>query len=166
MPPVHDDPWAVSPFVHASGSAARQRPRDRVVARFASLGLVAVLVAVPSFALWAAITSFQAGAAVQQASDVNGAYRGARYAVAEEESLERKYRLEPSAEVRARHRAAAAAMVTALERASSLGASRGFPDFLHCRDQKRNQHGNDGDDDQQFDERKGGRTRTGRCTAK
>ena len=125
---MHDDPWAVSPFVHASSSAARQRPRDRVIARFASLGLVVVLVAVPGFALWAAITSFQAGAVVQQSSDVNGAYRGARYAVAEEESLERKYRLEPSDEVRARHRAAAAAMVTALERAGSLGASRGFID--------------------------------------
>jgi diguanylate cyclase (GGDEF)-like protein/PAS domain S-box-containing protein len=107
---------------------ARPSPHDRAIARFASLGLVIVLIAVPALVLWAAIASFYVGTAAEQASEVNGAYRDARHAVSEEESLERKYRLEPSAEVRGRHRAAAVAVVTALERAASLGASRGFID--------------------------------------
>ena len=125
---MRDAPSPVSTFVRGYSSAVSRRPRDRVIASFASLGLVVVLVAVPALTLWAAITSFHAGAAVKQASDVNGAFGDARYAVAEEELLERKYRLEPSAEVRVRHRAAAAAMVAALERAAGLGASRGFID--------------------------------------
>jgi diguanylate cyclase (GGDEF)-like protein/PAS domain S-box-containing protein len=125
---MRDAASAVSPFLHASSGTGRQRPRDRVIARFASLGLVVVLVAVPALTLWAASTSFQAGVAAEHASEVNGAYRDARHAVADEESLERKYRLEPSAEVRGRHHAAGVAVVTALERAASLGASRGFID--------------------------------------
>ena len=118
---------AISPFVRAS-SAAQRRPWDRLIALFASLCLVVVLVATPGLALWAGIASFRAGTAAKHASDVNSAYRDARYAVAQEESLERKYRLEPGPEIRARHRAGAAAMVTALQRASSLRAGAGSID--------------------------------------
>jgi diguanylate cyclase (GGDEF)-like protein/PAS domain S-box-containing protein len=125
---MRDAPSAVPPIVHASSSAAGQRARDRVIARLASLGLFVVLVAAPALALWAAITSFQAGTAAEHASDISSVFKAARYAVAEEESLNRKYRLEPGAEILARHRAAATALVTALERAASLGASRGFID--------------------------------------
>jgi diguanylate cyclase (GGDEF)-like protein/PAS domain S-box-containing protein len=125
---MRDVSSATSLFAHAFSSAASRRLRDRVIPRLASLGLVVVLVAVPVLTLWAAIASFQAGTAAEHASDVSSAFKAARYAVAEEESLNRKYRLEPSPQVLARHRAAAAAVVTALEQAASLGAGRGFID--------------------------------------
>jgi diguanylate cyclase (GGDEF)-like protein/PAS domain S-box-containing protein len=125
---MRDVSSATSLFGHAFSSAASRRLRDRVIPRLASLGLVVVLVAVPVLTLWAAIASFQAGTAAEHASDVSSAFKAARYAVAEEESLNRKYRLEPSPQVLARHRAAAAAVVTALEQAASLGAGRGFID--------------------------------------
>jgi diguanylate cyclase (GGDEF)-like protein/PAS domain S-box-containing protein len=99
-----------------------------MIGRFAAIGLVAVLTAVPGFALWAAITSLQAGIAATHASDVTDAFTSARDAVMTEESLERKYRLEPSADVRAQHRAASASLVASLERAGGLGASRSVLD--------------------------------------
>jgi diguanylate cyclase (GGDEF)-like protein/PAS domain S-box-containing protein len=91
------------------------------VGRLASLGLVAVLVALPGFAIWGAVATYQYGADAKLATVLGDAYEQARYAVGAEESLERKYRLEPSAEVRARHHAAAASLVDALARAKALG---------------------------------------------
>ena len=35
----------------------------------------------------------------------------------------------------------------------ALGAGRGFPDLLNCRQKQSDQNGNDGDDHQEFDER-------------
>ncbi len=89
--------------------------------RLASLGLLAVLVALPGFALWGATSTYQMGVAVRQATELSNAFEAARYAVSAEESLERKYRLEPGAEVRNRHQAAAADVLAALQRAAAMG---------------------------------------------
>ena len=62
------------------------------------------------------------GVAAELATEVSGAFEEARYSVGAEESLERKYRLEPSPEVRAKHKKAAAMLVTALQRARYFGA--------------------------------------------
>jgi diguanylate cyclase (GGDEF)-like protein/PAS domain S-box-containing protein len=79
--------------------------------------MAAVLVIAPAFAIVGALATYQASGAAKLAGDLNEAFETARYAVGGEESLERKYRLQPSPEVRARHRAAAVALTTALQRA-------------------------------------------------
>jgi diguanylate cyclase (GGDEF)-like protein/PAS domain S-box-containing protein len=90
--------------------------------QLASLGLLAVLIALPGFALWGAASTYQTGVAVRHATELSNAFEEARYAVGAEESLERKYRLEPGEEVRSTHRSAAIAMAAALQRARTLGA--------------------------------------------
>jgi diguanylate cyclase (GGDEF)-like protein/PAS domain S-box-containing protein len=52
---------------------------------------------------------------------LSDAFEQARFAVATEESLNRKYRLQPSAEVRGRHQEAATSLLAALERARVVG---------------------------------------------
>jgi len=90
--------------------------------RLTSLGLLAVLVALPGFALWGATSTYRTGVAVRHATELSNAFEAARYAVAAEESLERKYRLEPGQAVRSRHQAAAADMLAALQQARTIGA--------------------------------------------
>jgi diguanylate cyclase (GGDEF)-like protein/PAS domain S-box-containing protein len=102
-------------------SAVRRWPRGRVIARVALLGLIAVLIGLPGFGLWAAMTAHRAGQAASEANGISDALNAARYSVAAEESLNRKYRLQPSEEVLARHAAAAASVVASLERAGGWG---------------------------------------------
>jgi diguanylate cyclase (GGDEF)-like protein/PAS domain S-box-containing protein len=78
------------------------------------VGLACVLAFLAAFAGWVALTSNAAGDSVRTSSILSRAYEQARYAVASEESLERKYRLEPGQDVRSRYDAAAAALVSAL----------------------------------------------------
>ncbi len=89
----------------------------------ASLGLLALLVTLPGFALWGATSTYETGVAVRHATELSNFFEEARYAVGAEESLERKYRLEPGEEVRSRHRAAAAVLVEILHKASLLGTA-------------------------------------------
>ena len=84
------------------------------LAGLASIGLVTVLIALPAFALWGAMRTYETGAAARHATELSDSFGDARYAVGAEESLERKYRLQPSAEVRDSHRAAAVALAQAL----------------------------------------------------
>jgi PAS domain S-box-containing protein len=79
------------------------------------------MVVLSVFAIWGSLSTYRAGNAAKQFSELSDALDQAHFAVATEESLERKYRLEPSPEVRAGHRAAAAALMIALERARVLG---------------------------------------------
>ena len=94
----------------------------RAAGRLASLGLLAILIAVPGLTLWTTILTYRAGQAAQHATEVSNALNEARYDVCAEESLERKYRLEPGPAVRSQHRATADQMVAALQRAGDLGA--------------------------------------------
>lgn len=102
---------------------SRVQHRHARPGQLASLGLLAVLFALPGFALWGAALTYQTGVAVRHATELSNAYEEARYAVGAEESLERKYRLEPSEEVRGSHRSAATALTAALHRARTLGAT-------------------------------------------
>jgi diguanylate cyclase (GGDEF)-like protein/PAS domain S-box-containing protein len=97
-------------------------PRGHL-ARLATLGLIALLIAMPGFAVWGAVLTYQAGAAARQATALSDAFADARYAVGAEESLERKYRLQPSAEVRGFHRDAAVSLTQALGRASAFAGA-------------------------------------------
>ena len=71
--------------------------------RLAWIGLGFVLAGLAVFALAVVITSHAAGNAVRTASVASDAYEQAAYAITVEESLERKYRLEPGPEVRANY---------------------------------------------------------------
>ena len=80
-----------------------------------------MLVALPGFALWGATTTYRASLEARRSTKLNDTYEQARYGVGAEESLERKYRLEPSPDVRARHSAAGADMIEALRLAAKMG---------------------------------------------
>ena len=85
------------------------------------LGMGSVLVFLSAFSLGIALSSSGAGDAVRRASTLGDAYGDAAVAVTQEESLERKYRLEPGPDVLARYHAANAALLTALEDAKTAG---------------------------------------------
>ena len=90
-------------------------------ARVASICLAIVLITLSATALLGALFSYQAGTATVRTTQLSDAFDDARYSVGAEESLERKYRLEPSPEVRAKHQMAARALIASLERARLIG---------------------------------------------
>jgi diguanylate cyclase (GGDEF)-like protein len=92
-----------------------QWSKGRAGTRLATVGLAAVLALLTGFALWAAYSTSRAARQADHFNRLSDAYQQARFAVAAEESLERKYRLEPGPEVRARYRQAATALVAALD---------------------------------------------------
>jgi diguanylate cyclase (GGDEF)-like protein len=92
-----------------------QWSKGRTVTRLATAGLAAVLLVLTGFALWAAFSTNRAARQADRLSRLSDAYQQARFAVAAEESLERKYRLEPGPEVRQRYQQAAAALLAALD---------------------------------------------------
>ncbi len=84
------------------------------ISHLASFGLAVVLLILTGFSIGAAVITQQLATNAQLAVSLSDRYEHARYAVGAEESLERKYRLEPSPEVYALHRAAATTLVTIL----------------------------------------------------
>jgi diguanylate cyclase (GGDEF)-like protein len=98
------------------GAALAQR-----TGHFATFGLVGVLIVLSIFALWGELSTNRAANEAKRFSELSDAFEQARFAVAAEESLNRKYRLQPSAEVLGRHREAAVSLSAALERARGLG---------------------------------------------
>ena len=95
-----------------------------ITARWAPVGLGVVLLLLAGFAVWAAGFTGRAADAAARANETSAAFDDARFAVSEQESLERKYRLEPSPEVLERHLAAGLEMVDALGRARETGTAR------------------------------------------
>jgi diguanylate cyclase (GGDEF)-like protein len=80
-----------------------------------------VLIVLSIVAVWGELSTNRAANAAKRFSELSDAFEQARFAVAAEESLNRKYRLQPSAEVLGRHREAAASLLAALESARRLG---------------------------------------------
>jgi diguanylate cyclase len=97
------------------GRVDEQWSKGGTVTRLATGGLAAVLLLLTGFALWAAYSTNRAARRADQFNRLSDAYQQARFAVAAEESLERKYRLEPGPEVRQRYQQAAAALVAAID---------------------------------------------------
>jgi len=89
--------------------------------RLATVGLAVVLVLLAGFAIVGGLVTNYRSRQMSHASAVSRAYGRARVAVVEEESLERKYRLEPGSDVRARYDAAGAAMTAALGEVIRVG---------------------------------------------
>ncbi|HEV7964778.1 MAG TPA: hypothetical protein VGP57_19705, partial [Actinoplanes sp.] len=100
-------------------------PRDRLArrSRVAGLGVVVVLLGVSLFAVWSSQATARAAALAAAASRLSDDYARAATAVAAEESLERKYRLEPGLEVRVRYDAAAANLLDALSQVAAHGGA-------------------------------------------
>ncbi|WP_053064230.1 putative bifunctional diguanylate cyclase/phosphodiesterase [Caballeronia mineralivorans] len=86
----------------------------------ATTGLAMALSLVPALVFWGALENYHAGVASKKANEASDAYQQARYNVGAEESLERKYRLEPGQEIRDKHAQAAADLVSWLTKARSL----------------------------------------------
>ena len=106
----------------------RPTPTRINTGNMAAAGLAAVLFILPALAIWAAFATYQAGSAARHASDISDAYQRARYSIGAEESLERKYRIEPSLAVRRQHQEAAASVVKSMERVRTLnGQADGAP---------------------------------------
>jgi diguanylate cyclase (GGDEF)-like protein len=92
--------------------------------RLASIGLVLVLLGVSAFAVWSSQATSAAAHGADVASTLADNYAQAASAVASEESLERKYRLEPTPAVRARYDAAGRQLLSALELVARNGDQR------------------------------------------
>jgi diguanylate cyclase (GGDEF)-like protein/PAS domain S-box-containing protein len=87
----------------------------------ASFGLAGVLIVLSIVAVWGEFSTNRAASAAKRSSELSDAFEQARFDVAAEESLNRKYRLQPSAEALSRHREAASSLLAALETARRLG---------------------------------------------
>jgi diguanylate cyclase (GGDEF)-like protein/PAS domain S-box-containing protein len=90
-------------------------------ARWAAVALGGVLLLLSATAILGALFSYQAGIATRRLTEISNAFEQARFYVAAEESLERKYRLEPSQESRLQHRQAADSLLAALNQVVRLG---------------------------------------------
>jgi diguanylate cyclase (GGDEF)-like protein len=93
-------------------------------------GLVAVLCFLAGFSFDTQRNVASRSRAADQASKLAAVYADARFWVGQEESLERKYRLEPGAQVRALHTRAEAAFVDDLARVGGLDPSPATHRFL------------------------------------
>ncbi len=96
--------------------------------RYASVALVAVVFGVSGFAFWSSETTSSATSGAVKASGLSDDYAAAAGAVAAQESLERKYRLEPGPGVEARYDKTAEAFAVSLVRVrrDGNGADRTF----------------------------------------
>jgi diguanylate cyclase len=111
------------PLAHAG--ATRARGVSATVSRAASFGLAVVLVLLAGFTLSSVMVSNRRANDVAQAVRLNNAYRDARLAATAAESFERKYRLEPSPEVRASYDTAVNGLKSSLEQIIDSGDSVG-----------------------------------------
>lgn len=93
-----------------------------IPSRWARHGLVAVLLAISGFAVWSSVTTGRLGQQAIASSVLSDNYSSAATAVAAAESLERKYRLEPSPKVRHLYDDVVADLTTALARIYHSGS--------------------------------------------
>lgn len=88
--------------------------KNHLISHFTSLGLITILLVLTGFSIWAALITQQAVKRTVIAEYLNDQYQQARFDIGAEESLERKYRLEPGPEPLAGHTAIAVALVATL----------------------------------------------------
>jgi diguanylate cyclase len=112
-----------NPLAHAR--VLRTRGVSATVSRAASFGLAVVLALLAGFTLSSVMVSNRRATDVAEAVRLNNAYRDASLDVASAESLERKYRLEPSPQVLARYDAAVSSLKSSLEEIIASGDSVG-----------------------------------------
>jgi len=88
--------------------------RSDVPGRWGSTVLALILLSLTVVSLWSSVMTRSAALMADQSRVVSADYAEARFQVGQEESLERKYRVEPVPEVRALHAAAARALDNAM----------------------------------------------------
>lgn len=93
-----------------------------IPSKWARRGLVVVLLIVSCFAVWSSVTTGRLGQQAIASSVLSDHYSSAATAVATAESLERKYRLEPSPKVRHLHDEAVADLTASLDRIHESGS--------------------------------------------
>jgi diguanylate cyclase (GGDEF)-like protein len=109
----------VTPLPTKEHEIGRIRTVRRDSTKAAALGMIVVLLALSGFATWSSLTASAAGANVAGANARLVLYQRARFDVAAEESLERKYRLEPGPVVSQAHTQAGTDLVGALKQLAS-----------------------------------------------
>jgi len=134
---MNDETSATATSSIATVEKRRSQKKPSAVGSLASIGLAIVLVVLLTFALLSALLTYRVGSAAKQASAQSDIFNDARYDVGAEESLERKYRLEPSEEVRDRHRMAAFSLISLLgeARVTSDAADRALIDAVLAKHQ-------------------------------
>ena len=105
-------------LIHRASGARRHG-----VGHLASFGLAGVLLVLAILALGGAVSTYRSANSAKRLSELSDAFEQANFAVAAEESLNRKYRLQPSAEVLKRHHEAAASLLAALDHVRALDDS-------------------------------------------
>ncbi len=95
--------------------------RAHLSRRALSLGLALTIAFLAGFAIFSAQSTRARAEIVQRDDRLQNAFVDARYAVGLEESLERKYRLEPGPDILELHRQAGQSLVAALGRARAIG---------------------------------------------
>src|SRR5512140_704189 len=118
MGPVTSSNWSVP---RSAVPSAAVNDRRSLSARGLWLGVALTIVSLAGFAIFAAWTTQVRVTAAQHVEQLQQAMVDARFAVASEESLERKYRLEPAPDILELHRAAGQSLVEALQRARAIG---------------------------------------------
>src|SRR5689334_8552068 len=104
----------------AKGTRMSQSQRGR---RWAGVGLAVALLALTTLSIVGAASTRHSADLVRRSASLAEDYNSAHSAVAAEESLERKYRLEPSPEVRGLHRQAEADLHAALAKINAEGTA-------------------------------------------
>jgi hypothetical protein len=102
----------------------------RVTTWFCTAGLIAVLCFLAGFSLVTQRDVAANSRAADQANQLSTLYADTRFWIGQEESLERKYRLEPGAGVRALHNAAEAGVLRDLARVRRLDPSFATQRFI------------------------------------
>jgi signal transduction histidine kinase len=100
--------------VHPSLRHEMRQLTSPVFSRLAFGALISVLLFLAGFAVWAATATQQAATQAEYASTLSDDFQQARYWIGAEESLERKYHLEPSPAVLAAHHAAVNSLAAVL----------------------------------------------------
>ncbi len=89
------------------------------VGRLATFGLIIVLLALMGLAIWTTVMTLKLSDAIREAVYVNTMLEQAHYDLGTEASLESKYRLKPSLDIRNQHQVAATALIKDLQAVSS-----------------------------------------------
>ena len=95
--------------------------KNHLMSRLTSVGLTTILLTLTAFSLWANLTTQQAVDRMAISGYLDEQFLQARIAIVSEESLERKYRLEPDSKILADHTAAAQTLVATLHNITQKG---------------------------------------------
>lgn len=121
LPPA--SPEHAEAFAQGIAIPTLMRWSKTIPSRWARYGLVAVLLAISGFAVWSSITTGRLGQEAIASSVLSDHYTTAATAVAAAESLENKYRLDPSPKLRRSFETIVAQLTIALERIHRSGSS-------------------------------------------